>query len=78
MSSGGYMDGHLLISAPGRPEQITTILKSRVHIECEACREDARRRAEARAQGLPPTGEQPVPELGARAREALFQANVTA
>ena len=69
------MDGHLLISAPGRPELVTTIIKARVHVECEACREDARRRADARAQGLPPTGEQPVSELGSRAREALFLAN---
>ena len=72
------MDGHLIITAPGRPEQITTILKARVHVECEACREDARLRSRARSEGLPPTGDQPVPGLGARAREAFFQANAPA
>ena len=69
------MDGHLIVTGAGGAERVTAILKARIHVECEACREEARRASEARFAGESIADAKVAPPLGPEAREGLFRSN---
>lgn len=67
------MDGVMILSRAGAKTQVAELVRVRVHTACEACRETARDRSDARAAGASVSGSLVARDIGEMSLEGLFR-----